>query len=645
MAKWIWLKDGQMVDSHADFFVPLSYSGEKTVIKLSADSDYTLYVNGKFVSCNQYRDYPFYKIYDEIDITDYLVKGENALAIEVWYYGAPNWSYYTSNAGLWYEIFQDGKLVKESVEDTLSRLSPMYQHKLQRKISPQIGWSYHYIAAAEDAWKTELVPGFEKSGLGGEGIMETPLPRPIKRMDILPPAESTFVREANNRILYDLGRETVGFPTLRLTSPVPQKLRLMWGEHINDGQVRDIMGCRRFYVDLTVAEGVTEFSNYLRRFGCRYLEIEYETPVTVDYLTVFPCVYPVNMIPVDCGSERRNRIYDTAVRTIYMCMHDHYEDCCWREQTMYVGDARNQSLCGYYAFGEYIFPRAAIYLISKDHRDDGLFNIVSPYKGDMYPIPSCIPGTTPGFVQVVHEYCTHSHDYSLARDVFEKLTDSMKAFIDHMEDGLLPIFPEGETGCWNFYEWAEGLSYSKDQRPATASPFDAALNCNFSLALGRMHDICTWIGVKSDYKKLQDALNKKIYETWFNKNTGWVQNRTDEEFYSECVNGLAILCGAVTGKEAEHIADALATDKLSTSSLAWKCNKYDALLKVNKEKYRDYVLNDLDEMYGRQLDAGATTFWETVIGAEDFEGAGSMCHGWSGMPIYYYHTLGVAKKK
>jgi hypothetical protein len=59
MAKWIWLKEGQSVDSHAEFFIPLTFSGEKTEIRLSADSDYTLYVNGKFVSCNQYRDYPY----------------------------------------------------------------------------------------------------------------------------------------------------------------------------------------------------------------------------------------------------------------------------------------------------------------------------------------------------------------------------------------------------------------------------------------------------------------------------------------------------------------------------------------------------------------------------------------------------------
>ena len=39
------------------------------------------------------------------------------------------------------------------------------------------------------------------------------------------------------------------------------------------------------------------------------------------------------------------------------------------------------------------------------------------------------------------------------------------------------------------------------------------------------------------------------------------------------------------------------------------------------------------------LKAGSTTVWETELGEEDFSGAGSLCHGWSAMPIYYYHTL------
>ena len=39
------------------------------------------------------------------------------------------------------------------------------------------------------------------------------------------------------------------------------------------------------------------------------------------------------------------------------------------------------------------------------------------------------------------------------------------------------------------------------------------------------------------------------------------------------------------------------------------------------------------------LDKGATTFWETEKGEADFGGAGSLCHGWSAIPIYYFNEL------
>ena len=43
--------------------------------------------------------------------------------------------------------------------------------------------------------------------------------------------------------------------------------------------------------------------------------------------------------------------------------------------------------------------------------------------------------------------------------------------------------------------------------------------------------------------------------------------------------------------------------------------------------------------------AGATTFWETELGEKDFDNAGSLCHGWSALPIYYYHLFKVGKAK
>ncbi len=638
MAKWIWLKEGQSVDSHAEFYIPLTFSGEKTEIRISADSDYTLYVNGRFVSCNQYRDFPYYKIYDAIDITEHLVNGENVIAAEVWFYGAPNFSYYSSNAGLWYEIYQNGTLVKESDESTLSRLSRTYQNGMRRKISPQIGWAYHYDTTKEDAWKTELCEGFEASALT-EGISE-PIPRPIERLDILPAVNAKFIRTEENRMLYDLGREEVGFPTLRLTSPAKQKLKLWWGEHIADGKVRGIIDCRNFSLEITVGEGVTEFSNYFRRLGARYLELEYETPVEIDHLTVYPSEYPVRMLPFDFGDELRNRIYEVAARTLVLCMHDHYEDCPWREQSMYAMDTRNQIICGYFAFGETKFPRAALRLFGEDDRADGLLNITTPYKGDMHPIPSAIPSFSLHFITMVYEYYLQTGDLSLLKETFPKLQKIVNACTSRMAEGLLPMF-EQTAGAWNFYEWTDNLSGKSTD---ITSPYETPLNCLYSIALGRMQAICDWLGEKADFLSIKNSLNQKIAETFYNKERGLFVDRLGSETYSELTNALAILCGAATGEMAEKIAETLAGEhQIVKCSLSMVCFKYDALITVNKEKYRDYILADIDATYGKMLAEDATSFWETENGQIDFGKAASLCHGWSAMPVYYYHTLEAKK--
>ena len=41
--------------------------------------------------------------------------------------------------------------------------------------------------------------------------------------------------------------------------------------------------------------------------------------------------------------------------------------------------------------------------------------------------------------------------------------------------------------------------------------------------------------------------------------------------------------------------------------------------------------------------SGATSFWETSLGGDDFDNAGSLCHGWSSLPVLYYQScvLGV----
>ena len=67
---------------------------------------------------------------------------------------------------------------------------------------------------------------------------------------------------------------------------------------------------------------------------------------------------------------------------------------------------------------------------------------------------------------------------------------------------------------------------------------------------------------------------------------------------------------------------------------------YDALLAVN-DNYKDWILQDIRKKYGYMLEQGATTFWETEKGWQDFDNAGSLYHGWYAMPIYYLRKLGA----
>ena len=74
-------------------------------------------------------------------------------------------------------------------------------------------------------------------------------------------------------------------------------------------------------------------------------------------------------------------------------------------------------------------------------------------------------------------------------------------------------------------------------------------------------------------------------------------------------------------------------------SLSMVCFKYDAWLKMDKEKYTPIIFEDIDKTYTTMIEFGSTTVWETDLGESDFDNAGSLCHGWSALPIYYYHTL------
>ena len=125
-SKWIWTSGEAIPDSYAEFKDEFEYEGGTAVLNLSVDTDYALFVNGKYAASNQYGDFEHYKIYDTLDITEFLDNGKNEIVFLVYYCGKPTSRYLPAKAGLIYELTIDSKVTLVSDEATLSRIEPHY---------------------------------------------------------------------------------------------------------------------------------------------------------------------------------------------------------------------------------------------------------------------------------------------------------------------------------------------------------------------------------------------------------------------------------------------------------------------------------------------------------------------------------------
>ena len=79
--KTIWYDKENEVNSYAECASPSCYDDGECYADISADGEFELYINGKFAANGQYPDYPFYKVYERVDISEFCVKGENIIAV------------------------------------------------------------------------------------------------------------------------------------------------------------------------------------------------------------------------------------------------------------------------------------------------------------------------------------------------------------------------------------------------------------------------------------------------------------------------------------------------------------------------------------------------------------------------------------
>ena len=624
-AEWIWIHGENRADEYAEFVFDFDWSGKgEYALRVTGDSNYNVYLNGALVGFGQPTDYPHYKIYDTF-VLDKVQKGKNRVKVVVWYYGKDTQTYIKDDAGVIFEVVKDGEVVYASSSQTLGRLCADYENYRSKNITTQLGLGYKYDATV----KNDLP--FKKCVVRQKG--RNFAPRATEKVQLLERAKVDIIRLKDSWLI-DMREETVGFLTLDFECDREANVTVAYGESLLDGGGvnRYLFGNADFSVDYVAKKGRNTYTNYFRRLAGRFLQIFTDAELKINYIGLIPTVYPLKATEKKFRSEVRNRIYKTSVKTLLSCMHEHYEDCPWREQALYNMDSRNEMLCTYAAFGDYKFARHNLVLMSKGLRQDGLLSICFPAGHDI-PIPSF----SMIYPVQVYEYVQHSGDKSILDEVFDTVATIMQTFMRRIDEKrhLIADFP---YPCWNFYEWSAGSANDEQIVRGPSEPFpeqyDLILNCEFLYALEYYKKLCVMRGITCDFD--DTPVRKAICDTFYVPERGLFKAKDiGKEFFTVLGNSYAML----SGLGGEDMAQTLlsATDVVPVT-LSMNLFFYDALLQKDK-KYKDYILRDIDGKYHRMLAEGATTFWETEEGKRAISHTGSLCHGWAALPIYYYTLL------
>ncbi|MEI7988725.1 MAG: family 78 glycoside hydrolase catalytic domain [Chloroflexota bacterium] len=444
-------------------------------------------------------------------------------------------------------------------------------------------------------------------------------------------------------LIVDLLAESVGLIDLELTAAAGTVIDISHGEHLLDGKVRNKIGDRNFTDRYICKDGLNYYLMPFRRIGARYIQLNI-TQISCSTSIHYVGIRPIEVqLPTPCyfqsGDTLMDRTDTIAVRTLELCMHEHYEDCPWREQALYSYDSRSQMLFGYYVWGNYDFAATSLDLLGRGIRPDGLLELCAPAKvGVTIPIFSFV------WVSALKEYWLHSGNNALFHK-FDQQIEFMIGKIQELHDpqsGLYRLNANKEM--WHFYEWVPGLSGENvcaDEYHAAYNIYIYEMLCSYTEML-RLSDhalkaaryLTMSIELKGAFNRIFWDPSHQCYATKL------ICGKLQE--YHDHIQVLAVYNHIVPEDKLSFLLQAVYSKSFNPMTFSPMPYMVRSLM-VQTYSARKYVEAELSRNFDPIVLAGATSLWETQTGAADFDGAGSLCHAWSSLPAYYHRAwvLGV----
>ncbi|WP_078544632.1 family 78 glycoside hydrolase catalytic domain [Litchfieldia alkalitelluris] len=120
-ANWIWDQSGEHPRNQWSCFrrtFTVESDFNSAILSISADTKYTLYVNGELINSGPVRGWPTEWYYDQYELTS-LNKGENVISVLVNHYGMSTMHYIEGRGGLiaQLDVYNQGQLINQILTD------------------------------------------------------------------------------------------------------------------------------------------------------------------------------------------------------------------------------------------------------------------------------------------------------------------------------------------------------------------------------------------------------------------------------------------------------------------------------------------------------------------------------------------------
>ncbi len=607
-AAWIWANEKSETKAIlARRVVQLDRIPEKAMLRITASSQYQLYINGGYVCRGPARSAPHHQSYDILNITKMLKAGENLIAVRVHHQDGKRSYQYEGRAGLLAQLDiddkhtllstdSDWKVVPDPSWDNKAPLISRFHQVVNDRVDfrkylkgwetlafDDHGWDNATELMRKHGWPspqknakaqaltppwTSLVPRdipyLNERDIQAEKLIEAvqindPIPNRAHRLtgeihlkDKKNEALEIPASEGSNYwlLVYDFGETVNGMPKLDIEGAEGTEIEIVSAPFMVGNTFTHITVDSELRDKIVLSGNRDQWeATYFKPSRYLGIMVKNDEPVKLYTAAIHEIEYPYALKGKISSEDAPwiKKYMDASAKTINVTTTDAITDN-YRERRQYAQTAYYAMLGSYYIFDNPELQKRYLLQTAQEQTANGIMPAYAPLAKDDYMI---ILGSNCLWIRGLRNYLIHSGDEITVRQLLpaaQKMMDLLHSFTN--DKGLMDNPP--------FAYW---LDHSVNDRRGA----NMTINGHYWGALTDFAELLNGLNVDGaeEFEKRAERLKQSIQLFWDHEKQLFADALIDGKrspMFSEHGNAMALATGAATPEQAKGVAEQILAD-------------------------------------------------------------------------------------